>query len=402
MHVVALIGGLFLIVTVSWDAFVTIILPRRVSSNLWLARLYFAVIWSGWRALGDRFRGRWREGVLGLYGPMSLVSLFALWALLLVGGFGVLQWGIGARLVRSGQPPGFGTYIYMSGVTFFTLGYGDVVPTTTWGRVVAVIEAGAGFALVSIVISYLPSLITAFSRREVSMVIFDARAHRPPVAATVLRRTRSDHGALRRALEARERWAAQVQVDHLAYPVVMYYRSLRQGQSWVATLTVTLDLCALLLSGVVENTAGEITEEVFDVACETARELSTRQRLSPRVPHRHSMDQTTLARLRAFLASDHIPVHDDAESLANLSHLRQEYEPSVAALAEHLCMPLPPWLPEDTRTDDHHDLSKPRGTSNTNRAAGGNDPTAGGYPRMDHSRADHERPESSSAQEVGT
>src|SRR5207248_7814739 len=116
----------------------------------------------------------------------------------------------------------FATYLYFSGTTFFTLGYGDVVPTGTWGRLLSVVEAGIGFGFLAVVISYLPVLYQAFSRREIAISLLDARAGSPPSAGEFLRRLAAAGGAAGAGplLAEWERWAAELRESHLSFPML--------------------------------------------------------------------------------------------------------------------------------------------------------------------------------------
>ena len=142
----AVVGGILLIAVTLWDAFETIILSRRVSRKLRLSRLFYWLTWSPWRALALRMRpGNPRENYLSVYGPLSLILLLVLWAVGLIFAFALLDWGLGARLSAPQGTTGFSADLYMSGTTFFTLGYGDMTPAAPAGRALAVIEAGLGF-----------------------------------------------------------------------------------------------------------------------------------------------------------------------------------------------------------------------------------------------------------------
>src|SRR5207245_8175770 len=98
-----------------------------------------------------------------------------------------LHWSLGTRVAFSGESDhSFVSYLYFSGTTFFTLGYGDVVPTGPWGRALSVAEAGIGFGFLAVVISYLPVLYQAFSRREIPISLLDDRAGSPPSTGDLL------------------------------------------------------------------------------------------------------------------------------------------------------------------------------------------------------------------------
>src|SRR5262249_31799064 len=143
-------------------------------------------------------------------------------------------------------------YLYFSGTTFFTLGYGDLVPTGALGRALSVIEAGIGFGFLAVVISYLPVLYQAFSRRQIAISLLDSRAGWPPSAAELLRRLADAHneGGIGQLLVEWERWAAELLEIQLSFPVLSYYRSQHDNQSWVGTLTTILDTSALVIAGV--------------------------------------------------------------------------------------------------------------------------------------------------------
>jgi hypothetical protein len=145
---------------------------------------------------------------------------------------------------------GFGTQLYTSGQTFFTLGYGDFTPTTLLGRVLAVVEAGLGFGFLGTVVGYLPTMYGSFSQREIEISLMDARAGSPPTAAEFLQRTALElgDGGVDDILRDWDRWAAQLLETHISYPQLAYYRSQHINQSWLATLVVILDSSAVLLA----------------------------------------------------------------------------------------------------------------------------------------------------------
>src|SRR4029077_10579685 len=152
----------------------------------------------------------------------------------LIAGFALLHWSLGTSLsVPNGADNTFGTYLYFSGTTFFTLGYGDAVPTSGWGRALSVSEAGIGFGFLAIVISYLPVLYQAFSRREITISLLDARAGSPPTAGELLRRLAEAHSLARIGplLAEWERWSAELLESHMSFPVLGYYRSQHENQS---------------------------------------------------------------------------------------------------------------------------------------------------------------------------
>src|SRR5438876_31463 len=181
MHPWAAAVATLLIAVILWDAFQTIVLSRRVSRKFRLTRAFYRLLWTPWSAAAKRIPpGNRRENVLMVFGPFSLLLLIALWALGLIVSFALLHWGLGSQLTASGGRSGFGVDLYMSGTTFFTLGLGDVTPRTTLARGLTVLEAGMGFGFLALVIGYLPLISQAFSRREVSISMLDARAGSPP------------------------------------------------------------------------------------------------------------------------------------------------------------------------------------------------------------------------------
>jgi len=348
------IVGIVLIGVVLLDAFETVVLPRRVAHGAWLARL---VIWASWHLWSCPARGPWRSGerretYLSFYGPSALLLLIGVWATGLIGGFALLLWGLGVPFVATGGGAGFGTTLYGSGTTFFTLGLGDVLPHTALGRLLVVLEAGIGFAFLALIISYMPVLAQAFSQREVNVALLDARAGSPPSAAELLRRHAGVDlpGALAQVLLEGERWAAELLESHLSYPLLAFYRSQHAEQSWLAGITMILDVAALVLVGM-DGAPTRPARLAFAMARHAAADLSHILGARPRAVAPERLSAADLAHLRAVLAQAGVPLRQGPEADRMLAHLRQMYEPYVSALADRLLMPLPPWLPPPGATD---------------------------------------------------
>ena len=190
MSILIVLAGVALIGVVLHDGFEVMLLPRRVSRSFRIARLYYVTAWRVWQRLANRLEeGKRRDVLLSWFGPSSVVLLFALWAICLIAAFGAIHYAIGSPMNTPGaQSAGLLDYFYFSGVTFFTLGFGDISPREPLGRILAVVEAGIGFAFLAVVISYLPVFYQAFSKREVTISLLDARAGSPPSAGSLLLR----------------------------------------------------------------------------------------------------------------------------------------------------------------------------------------------------------------------
>lgn len=345
---VALIG------LVLWDAFETVLLPRRVTRHLRLARLYYVNAWTPWAAVARRIRpGKGRNTFLSSFGPLSVIVLIGLWAAGLIAGFGLLQWSLGSRLRGTDERPGLGTDMYLSGTTFFTLGFGDVTPADPLGRTLAVAEAGLGFGFLAVVISYLPVLYQAFSRREVTISLLDARAGSPPTAAQLLiRMARGRKGAaLDRFLEEGERWAAELLESHVSFPMLSYYRSQHDNQSWLAALAAVLDTSALVLT-VVDETDPYQAGLTFAMARHVVVDLAQVYLVPPEEPSPDRLPEDRLHRLREALGAAGLPLRPKAAADLRLAELRETYEPFLVALSRHFLLDLPPVLPDSAPVDN--------------------------------------------------
>ena len=363
MRIAALVAGLLFCLGAVVDAFQTIILPRRPTGRLRITRLFYIVTWTPWAALARRIRNRkLRETLYSTYGPGSLLFLLMVWALLLVTGFGLLLFALGTpfadAMATSTVIGRLRTDLYVSGTTLFTLGLGDVVPRSLAARALIVCESGTGLGFVALVIGYVPVLYGAFSRREVSVALLDARAGSPPTSTELLRRHAFAGGqeTLVVLLIEWERWSAELLESHVSYPILCYYRSQHDNQSWLSALTAVLDSCALLIS-VVPGVASRQAQLTFAIARHALVDLGHVFRLE-----KHE------AKWRAHGGTDRLPSANfellcsamkemgmrlcgDPEAPARLHALRALYEPHAHALAEYLGLTLPRWMPEPLAKD---------------------------------------------------
>lgn len=353
MRILAVILGIGLILLVAQDAFETIILPRRVARRIRIARLFYRLTWTGWKSIGRMLRPSiGRESYLSYFGPLSLLTLIALWAVLFVCGFGLLMWGLALPLNAPDRTIGFTTYLYLSGTTFFTLGLGDVTPMPGVTRFLVVCEVALGFVFLALVISYVPVLYQAFSRRELRISLLDARAGSPATAAEILRRNCAGKSMeeLRMLLHDWEAWCADILESHLSYPVLAYYRSQHQEQSWLEAITAVLDTCSLILTGM-EGIEVQAAKFAFAIAHHAAVDLAQVFGTSP-MPGVNRLSPAEFVRLRDVLASSGVHLKDETVTEQKLAELRETYEPFVSALADYLLVSLPPWIPPENSLDD--------------------------------------------------
>ena len=343
----AALAGLVMVALVLWDAFQTILLPRTVTGGFRLTRLFYRLNWTPWAAASRRLQaGQPREHFLSLFGPLSLLLLIGFWAGGLVLGFGLMHW---ATRAKQDFWPDLGTGLYLSGTTFFTLGLGDVKPENGLGRLEIVAEAGLGFGFLASLIGYLPVIYAAFARREVMILRLDIRAGSPPSAGEFLRQHGHHRGVddLDELLLNCEEWTAEVLESHLSYPILSMYRSQHRDQSWLATLTVILDTCALLLVGVdgLQSRQAPVTFAMARRAMVDLAHLLGHGRagfLLVDPPDRLPFPEHD--RLRRLLASD-AALRRGPEADEKLQRLRATYEPAAHALSAFLLMPLPAWIP---------------------------------------------------------
>ncbi len=353
MRLLAVIFGIVLILLVAQDAFETIVLPRRVTRRIRLARLFYSLTRIGWKSIGHLIQSSTRrESYLGYLGPLSLLALFVFWAVLFVLGFGLLLWGLALPLNAPEKTISFITYLYLSGTTFFTLGLGDVTPLSGVARLLVVIEVALGFGFLALVISYVPIIYQAFSRRELRISLLDARAGSPPTAAEILRRNHAGRNVeeLRLLLHDWEVWCADILESHLSYAVLAFYRSQHDQQSWVGALTVILDTCALILTGI-ENLPDEAARFTFAMARHAVVDLAQVLNSSPTTGV-NRLSSTEFAQLQDMLADSGIRLNKGTATEQKLAELRETYEPFVTALANRMLVSLPPWIPPGDSLDD--------------------------------------------------
>ncbi len=345
--------GVILILIVLGDAFETIVLPRGVTRSVSLTRFFYRNSWIFWSGgVRSMFSGKRQEVLLSWYGPLSLLLLLILWATCLVIGFGLVHWASGSFIKAPYETVNLGTYLYLSGTTFFTLGIGDVFPATTFGRALIAFEAGMGFGFLALVIGYLPVLNQSFSRREVTISLLDERAGSPPTAGEMLLRHSHDRGMedLQQLFHEWERWSAELLESHLSYPVLGYFRSEHDNQSWLGALTAILDACAFVIVSL-EGPCERQAELTFAMTRHAIVDLAQIFDSPPREREKDRLPSAVLDSLRTTLTGAGLKLRKGGDTEKKLSELRRMYEPYICSLSDHLHITIPPWVPEPRRPD---------------------------------------------------
>jgi hypothetical protein len=177
---VGVLGGALVLLMLA-EIFVAFLLPRRVKRDPKIVRSVFDFAWRPWRRLARALPAQAADTMLGVYGPFGLLLNLVLWVAMMMLGYACLQWAGGSHLVP-GHTVDFGNDLYFSAATMAASAPAGLGAHGTFARVVQVIDAGSGLAVIAIVIGYLPSLYQAFSRREATVSQLDARAGSPPSA----------------------------------------------------------------------------------------------------------------------------------------------------------------------------------------------------------------------------
>ncbi|WP_237478613.1 potassium channel family protein [Lichenibacterium dinghuense] len=356
----SLLGAVVVLISLQ-DAFEVVLLPRRVFRRWRLMRAFFVVTWCAWGAVGRRMPvGPKREDYLSIYGPLSMVLLFAFWASGLIVGFGLMQWGTDAGPPADGSTT-LASRMLMSGDAFFTLGYGDVVPRTALSRILVILEAGVGFGFVALTIGYLPVLHQHFSDRDTQLIRLDARAGTPASGATMLLRfaTEADRGSLDAWLAEWELWAARLIESHTSYPMLAFYRSQHRGHSWLASLAMILDCCVLLIaSGRPPHLQASAT---FAAARRVLSEIGGSLHIAVRGTTEAGRfpSAAQIGDLAVALSSAGCTWDVDHSRVELMAALRATYEPLLERLSSYLLLPVVPWRdldPESSTTDDRSSL----------------------------------------------
>ncbi|HHX4058156.1 TPA: hypothetical protein ACU967_005931 [Burkholderia contaminans] len=343
MHIIAAILGVSLMAIAVADAFQTVVVARHARRLPVIARTFYRLTWPPFAAAARFVSHPWRrDKYLGIYGPLSLLLLIGCWVVSLIVAFALLQWALGAQsgnVVR-----GFASDIFLSAATFFTLGTGGLGNAAS--ESLMVVEAGFGYSFLGLVIGYLPVLYQAFSGRELHILMLDARAGSPPSAMQFVLRRGDDPAKLEKRLTEWEEWALDLLEGHLSYPMLAFYRSQHANQSWLAALTMVVDVSALAILGA-EGDLKRQAEFTFAAGRHALVHTASIFDASSPAGSEDRLPPADFSALCAAISASPTPLKTERIVASDLARLRSMYEPHAQALAAYFLMDLPPWLVQE-------------------------------------------------------
>jgi len=237
------------------------------------------------------------------------------------------------------------------------LGLGDITALNPMGRALTVFETATGFTFLAMIIGYMPLLEQAFNQRESSMVMLHSRTGSPHGAIRLLKTLHGDeHGRqLEATLQDSERWLATLLESHISHPLLTYYRSQHSGFSWLITLTMLLDTCAILIASEGERVSFQV-KSTFRLACTAAKELGVALQVRCIQDGGNFRVERHWEEIRSLLAVSGVELSSDAEASDRFLKLRRIYEPYVMALGKMLRVQLPEWIPKEPEKNSGSDF----------------------------------------------
>jgi len=350
LDTVACLLGVVLVVLAMLSAMRTLVVPR--SSRDRVARLVFLAnrkIFDFWALKSSSYT--YIDRLMAWYAPSSLLMLVVIWLVMVLIGY------TGVFLLLAGD--GVRDAFILSGSSLLTLGFASPatdVPTTA----VAFTEAAIGLVLIALLIAYLPTMYTAFSRREALVGMLEVRAGSPPSAVELLARYGRIQGLeqLGDLWEKWEAWFVELEETHTSLAALNFFRSPRPERSWITAAGTVLDAASLTTS-----TVDSPRDSRADL-CIRAGYLALRHIASFfRIPYEadpRSDDPISISRAEFETAYDRlvaagVPVKPDRDQCwRHFAGWRVNYDTVLLALAELTAAPTAEWV------SDRGPLMRPR------------------------------------------
>jgi ion channel len=342
MRWIALPTGLLVLAWILLDVFRTLVMPRAARGRVRLARILFLPIWRPWRWVGVRRKTvQARERVLAAAAPFFFFALLVGWVFLALVSYALILWSPAFIHGMGSDNASFADAMYSSGTSLFTLGFGGGTATGLT-RAVVVAEGATGLGLFAVVIAYLPVLYQAFNRREVGVLLLDARAGSPPSGPELLHRMGSAGVAssLPELFAEWERWVADVLETHMSYPLLALFRSPHDETSWITSLGSVLDAATLIITSV-EDSADERAKLLYGTGVHAVEDLFYYFRL----PERETLIQRDeFEAVLQDMKDDGFSIRPVDEAFALFTKKRATYAPRLEALAVMLAAPPGLWI----------------------------------------------------------
>jgi hypothetical protein len=341
-----IVFGLLIVGFTLNDIFQSVIVPRAANVSRFIRPSFYLVrsLWWIWPGMALRLRptdSEKREDILATFAPLILVFMLVEWATLLTIGWGVILWAL-----RKDVHPvltSFADAAYLAGVSFFTIGFGDFVGYNGWTHLVTVIAGASGLLVVSITTAFLFAIFGAFQMREQFVVTVGVRAGSPPsgVGLLVIAGHKHLHESLGPLMHDAQRWCASLMETHLAYPILGYFRSSHDYESWVGTLGSVLDAATLMIT-TVECDAGE-AYLLYDIGRHAARDLANYFNLDGETSN-PGIAQEEFERACGRLVEAGYQLRDETTAWERFALMRAVYAGHLAVLARFFSIPPLEWV----------------------------------------------------------
>ena len=342
MRWVALPVGIVILLWTLLDVLRTLVMPRAARGRFRLSRILFRPVWQPWRWIGVRRKTiQSRERVLAAAAPSFFFILLLGWVSLALLAYALILWSP-AFVHGLGRSDGsFGDALYSSGSSLFTLGIGSGAATGRT-RAIVVIAGANGLGLFAVVIAYLPVLYQAFNRREVGVLLLDARAGSPPSGPELLHRMGSAGmaSALPELFAEWERWVADVLESHMSYPILSLFRSPHDNTSWVTSLGSVLDAATLMLTSV-DGDPDERVKLLYGTGVHAVEDLYYYLRLTEREA---VIQRDEFESVLEDMKDDGFSIRPVDDAFARFTEKRAKYAPRLDALAVLLAAPPGLWI----------------------------------------------------------
>jgi hypothetical protein len=342
IEILEAITGFVLVIAVFYDVFQSVVLPRPAINKFILVRFLFRATWVMWRWLGMRMsplarRERW----LAAFGPVGVLMMFTIWALGFGLGYALMVDGVRDQLRP--PPDSLGTSIYFSATTLVPLSYGDLVPIGPVARIVTIAESATGVFIAALAITLLFSLYESFQEREELVVSLDAIGGAPPSGLQILETAgeRGMHGELMKMFDDWREWAAAVLESHLAYPILVYFRSSHDNEAWLNSFWAVMDAATLVISTVDDDAEGP-ARLMFTVGNHLVEDLSWYFRLK-------ASEDPLLTRAEFDQASERLTnaghkCRSKGAAWPEFSSMRASYAMQLRQMTERLAITPAPWI----------------------------------------------------------